>query len=207
MPLSGLALFAGMFAQLTSSPAPAAGRAQPGQAASAVAAPDSLRIEIDGLPKKRPPVRGEYPVRPDGSVALTGYGAVRVAGLTPEQCREAVVAQVAKQFKQKRADRLIARVEVVRADPQVYYVITATKEGSVASRLPYTGSPTVLDAVARMGGLPAGVGTNVWVARAGRDSDQILPVDWLGITAKGDTTTNYILMPRDRVCIGVALAK
>src|SRR4051812_17930401 len=44
----------------------------------------------------------------------------------------------------------------------------------------------------------------IWVARpapAGADCDQILPVDWIGITTCGRTATNYQLLPGDRIFV------
>jgi hypothetical protein len=45
---------------------------------------------------------------------------------------------------------------------------------------------------------------NIWVARPAPTecgNDQILPVDWCGITRKGEVKTNYQIMPGDRVYI------
>jgi len=44
----------------------------------------------------------------------------------------------------------------------------------------------------------------MWIARPGANcdgGDQILPVDWLGVTQRGDIATNYQVMPGDRVYI------
>ena len=44
----------------------------------------------------------------------------------------------------------------------------------------------------------------IWIARPGRNSlggDQILPIDWLGITQRGDILTNYQVLPGDRVYV------
>src|SRR5437867_3374221 len=46
--------------------------------------------------------RGRSTVRPDGSIDLGPYGAVRVAGLTAEQARAAVTRQVASQIREPR---------------------------------------------------------------------------------------------------------
>ena len=46
--------------------------------------------------------------------------------------------------------------------------------------------------------------TRMWVARPGRNDcggDQLLPVDWLAVTQRGDVTTNYQLMPGDRLYV------
>ena len=44
----------------------------------------------------------------------------------------------------------------------------------------------------------------MWVARPGSNEsggDQILPVDWLAISQRGDVTSNYQLLPGDRVFV------
>jgi hypothetical protein len=46
---------------------------------------------------------------------------------------------------------------------------------------------------------------NVYVARpapACNGCDQILPVDWNGIVCRGETATNFQLLPGDRVYVG-----
>ena len=44
---------------------------------------------------------------------------------------------------------------------------------------------------------------NIWVARATPDchNPQILPVDWCGITQRGETATNYQVLPGDRIYV------
>jgi polysaccharide export outer membrane protein len=44
----------------------------------------------------------------------------------------------------------------------------------------------------------------MWVARPGHNDcggDQILPVDWLAVTQRGDTATNYQILPGDRLYV------
>jgi hypothetical protein len=72
------------------------------------------------------------------------------------------------------------------------------------SRLPHTGNETVLDAVSLIGGLSAVSSRKIWVARPAPTEcghDQILPVDWCGITRRGEVKTNYQIMPFDRLYI------
>ena len=72
-------------------------------------------------------------------------------------------------------------------------------------RVPSTGNETVLDAISQINGLPAVASKErIWVARpapAGKCLYQNLPVDWKGITRSGDTTTNYQVMPGDRIYV------
>jgi hypothetical protein len=96
-------------------------------------------------------------------------------------------------------------VDVFAYNSKFYYVITDfAGAGEQVTRLPHTGNETVLDAVSLVGGLSAVSSKKIWVARPAPTecgNDQILPVDWCGITRKGQVKTNYQMMPGDRVYI------
>jgi polysaccharide export outer membrane protein len=67
-----------------------------------------------------------------------------------------------------------------------------------------TGNETVLDAISQISGLSQVSSKQVWIARPAPDHigcDQILPVDWVGITKGGSARTNYQIMPGDRIFI------
>jgi polysaccharide export outer membrane protein len=70
---------------------------------------------------------------------------------------------------------------------------------------PVTGSETVLDAIANVGGLSdIASKRNIWVARRTPHPGQpwqILPVDWVGITQHGISLTNYQILPGDRIYV------
>jgi hypothetical protein len=70
-------------------------------------------------------------------------------------------------------------------------------------RLPATGNETVLDAMANIGGLSTVSSKRIWIARPAPcgSPDQILPVDWKGITRRGHTGSNYQVLPGDRVYV------
>ena len=62
----------------------------------------------------------------------------------------------------------------------------------------------MLDGIAQIGGLGQFSSTKLWVARPsphGTGYDQILPVNWNDITQGGSTTTNYQLLPGDRLYV------
>ena len=70
--------------------------------------------------------------------------------------------------------------------------------------LPVTGNQTVLDAIATVGGLGQASSHRIWISRPaphGVGCDQILPVDWTAITQGGDASTNYQILPGDRVFV------
>jgi len=96
-------------------------------------------------------------------------------------------------------------LEVTAYNSKVYYVITDfAGAGQQVVKLPHTGNETVLDAVSNVGGLSSVSSKKMWVARPSPTEcgqDQILPVDWCGITQRGQVKTNYQLLPGDRVFI------
>lgn len=156
------------------------------------------------------PVWGEYPVRPDGTVYLGVYGSVPVAGYTLRQAAAAIRETLARQaFAEADGlspEYLLVLVDVTQYNSKNYYVITdGGGNGEQVLKFPVTGSETVLDAMSNVGGLsPVSSKRNIWVARrcpTPDQADQILPVDWVGITQHGVTQTNYQLMPGDRVYV------
>jgi protein involved in polysaccharide export with SLBB domain len=178
--------------------------AAPAKQGYVIEAPDIMKIDVGGLPKKAQPIRGERLVRPDGTVSLGVYGSVPVSGLTPEQARKAILEHLAGRVKKKRADKLAVQVEVAAFNSKFYYVVTDfAGAGEQVARIPLSGNETVLDTISHVGGRSAVTGKKVWVARpapAGT-GDQILWVDWKGITRRGQAETNYQILPGDRVFI------
>jgi polysaccharide export outer membrane protein len=146
-------------------------------------------------------IRGDHLVRPDGTISLGLYGNVRVTGLTLPEAKAAIESQLS-QFLEKPE----VAVDVFAYNSKVYYVIyDGGGNGQTVARLPITGNETVLDAVANLNGLsPVADKHRIWVSRpapACNGCDQILPVDWCGIVTRGETTTNYQLLPGDRIFV------
>jgi polysaccharide export outer membrane protein len=146
-------------------------------------------------------IGGPHLVRPDGTISLSTYGSVRVAGLTIPEVRRAVEAKLAEYL----LDPVVA-VDVQNYNSKLIYVIfDGLGAGQTVYRLPVTGNDNVLDVIAQVNGMTAVSDHNrVWVARpapAGH-GHTILPVDWRAVTECGDTATNYQLMPGDRVFVG-----
>ncbi len=97
------------------------------------------------------------------------------------------------------------RVDVLSYNSKFYYVITdGGGYGQQVYPVPVTGNETVLDALAKINGLPAVASKKrVWVARATRpgQAPKILPVDWMAVTKCGQSETNYQIFPGDRVYV------
>jgi polysaccharide biosynthesis/export protein len=145
-------------------------------------------------------IAGEHLIRPDGQISLGVYGNVRVAGMTLDQVTEAVTAQLNHYLNDPDV-----RVDVLGYNSKVFYVVTdGGGNGERVDRIPFTGNETVLDAVAQIQGLSDISSKRVWVARPsppGCVGSQVMMVDWRGITQDGVTTTNYQILPGDRVYI------
>jgi polysaccharide export outer membrane protein len=151
-------------------------------------------------------VTGPHLVRPDGTVSLGTYGSVRAVGLTLAETKAAIEAQLSKYLLNPEV-----LVEVQGFNSKTYYVILdGGGSGQQVVRLPVTGNETVLDAIANVNGLsPVSSTHHIWVARpAPTDCApyQILPVDWFSVSTRGDPTTNYQLMPGDRVYVDAQAA-
>ncbi|MGD9632385.1 MAG: polysaccharide biosynthesis/export family protein [Pirellulales bacterium] len=143
---------------------------------------------------------GEHLVGPDGKVNLGTYGRVRLVGMTIEEARAAVEAHLSTYLE----DPQIA-LDVVGYNSKVFYVVTqGAGLGDKVTILPAKGNETVLDAIGQIQGLESNSSTRMWIARPGKndcDGDQLLPVDWLAVTQRGDVSTNYQILPGDRLFV------
>ncbi len=146
------------------------------------------------------PIAGEHLVGPDGTINLGIYGRVRVTGLTVDEAREAVEHHLSEFIDDPRVS-----LDVLVYNSKVYYIITeGAGLGDQVVRIPITGNETVLDAVAQIGGLTRVSSKKIWIARPaphGMGCDQVLPVDWEAITRGAVTSTNYQLLPGDRIFV------
>jgi polysaccharide export outer membrane protein len=146
-------------------------------------------------------IRGEHLVRPDGTIGLGVYGSVRVVGLSLAEARQAIESQLSQYLQKPEVS-----VDVSGFNSKVYYVIADRPgQGELLVRLPVTGNETVLDAVAQIYGLQAASSKKrIWVSRPNPHEvgcEQVLPVDWVGITQHGATATNYQIFPGDRIYV------
>jgi polysaccharide export outer membrane protein len=150
------------------------------------------------------PIDGQHVVQMDGTIDLGIYGSVQVAGLTTDQARERVRAFIL-QLTNRKEDQIQVRVSVLAFNSKQYYVITdGAGNGQQVAAFPITGSETVLDAMARIGGLPVvSSKRDIWVARRSPHGgpEQILPVCWEEITEQGIARTNYQVLPGDRIYV------
>jgi len=145
-------------------------------------------------------ISGTHLIRPDGTVGLGVYGSVHVAGLTLKEVKEKIEEHLSKYLLDAE---VIVDVQGFNSK-LVYVVLDGGGAGQTVLRLPFTGNDTVLDAISQVNGLSSVSSTDkIWVARPGPAGTchQILPVNWLAVASAGETTTNYQLMPGDRVYV------
>jgi polysaccharide export outer membrane protein len=166
------------------------------------------------------PISGERLVRPDGTITLGFYGDVYVAGLTLPEVKEKIVLHLRKYLN----DEVLGLTQVVpetgeqvavppRESDRVYVDINAYNSkhyyvwGDIGlpGRYPVTGNETVLDAISFAGGLlPTAAPQNIRLVRPappGACCEQKLPVNYAAIINGGDPTTNYQIMPGDRLVV------
>jgi polysaccharide export outer membrane protein len=148
-------------------------------------------------------VAGEHVVGPDGKVTLGSYGKVYVTGMTQEQAKQVIEAHLSRHLENP-----IVSVDIYAYNSKVYYVIMQNNgAGDAVVRVPIKGNETVLDAIAEIQGLEDVSSKHIWIARpapTGSSCDQVLPVDWFAVTQRANATTNYQLLPGDRVFIAEA---
>lgn len=145
-------------------------------------------------------IAGQHLVTQDGTISLGSYGSVVVVGQTLPEAKATI-----ERFLTKELEEPEISVEVFGYNSKNYYVITQGAQlGDGVTKFPITGNDTVLDAIAQINGLTSISSTKIWIARPGHTQggcDQLLPVDWIGLTQRGDPTTNYQLLPGDRVYV------
>jgi polysaccharide export outer membrane protein len=155
-------------------------------------------------------ISGPFQVRLDGTVGLGFWGSVPVAGLTMDQAAEAIRRHVTQNPVLRdfgtRPESIFVIIDVLAYNSKRYYVLfDGGGFGEQVVSFPVTGSETVLDAIANIGGLSdVASKRNIWVARRTPHPGQpwqILPVDWVGITQHGITFTNYQVLPGDRIYV------
>ncbi|HEX5269082.1 MAG TPA: polysaccharide biosynthesis/export family protein [Gemmataceae bacterium] len=150
------------------------------------------------------PVRlpGDQPVMPDGTINLGRYGELQVAGKTVPEIASTIrtfVEAQAKDPKERDPGPIVVRV-VTRAS-KVYYVLG---EVNAPGAFTLNGRETVLDGIIAAGGLTDKASRrNIILSRPTRPDGcrVVLPICYREIVQVGDTSTNYQLLPGDRIFV------
>ncbi len=176
-------------------------RVEPGDGLLVVPAEtDGVGYEAPGGAAKPPPLNipADQPILPDGCINLGRYGRLMVAGKTVEEIEAMIRTAIQAQIHR---DPGIITVRIITRDSKVYYVLGEVNSPGV---FPLKGRETVLDAIVAAGGLNERASryngilsrpTTPYSCRI------VLPICWHNIVLLGDTTTNYQIMPGDRVYI------
>ncbi len=136
-------------------------------------------------------------VLPDGTIDLSPYGRPIVAGKTVAVIESEVQQLIRKQVK----DPITITVRLIGRNSKVYYVLGEVNAPGV---FPITGRETVLDGLIAAGGLTRKASEkSILVSRPTLPEGCriVLPVCYPQIVQLGDTTTNYQLMPGDRIFV------
>ena len=157
---------------------------------------DVLLIEPDSLDS---PVRfpADQTIMPDGTIELGRYGRQVVAGKTVE----AVEAEVQHLIATGGDTKTKINVRLITARSAVYYVLG---EVNSPGAFPLVGRETVLDGILAAGGISSRASNcNVVLSRptAPNSCRVVLPICYRHITQMGDTSTNFQLMPGDRIYV------
>jgi len=146
-------------------------------------------------------IRGEHIVIQDGTINLGVYGLVRVVGMTVPEAKAAIEKHLSEKFSNPELSLIVTGY-----NSKVYYVFfSGAGYGQTYARLPIKGNETVLDAITQLNVMPPSASPcHVRLVRPADPTlgcDQILPVDWEGITKRGEVATNYQILPGDRIYV------
>ncbi len=164
--------------------------------AYAVQPGDTLLVEPESLdsPLRLPT---DQTILPDGTIDLGRFGRLIVAGKTVEQI-EAEVQRIIRDAGEKQS---AVNVRLINPRSAVYYVLG---EVNSPGAFPITGRETVLDGILAGGGLSSRASRcNIILSRptGPHQCRVVLPICYRHLTQIGDTTTNYQLMPGDRIYV------
>jgi polysaccharide export outer membrane protein len=151
--------------------------------------------ELDA-PVRLPP---DQTVFPDGTIDLGVYGRPVVAGQTQDQIAPMIAALI--NAKEKAKEPIAITVRIIGRNSKVYYVLG---EVNAPGAFPITGRETVLDGIIAAGGVTRRASEQKIVLSRPTPPDGcrvVYPVCYPQIVQLGDTSTNYQLLPGDRIYV------
>lgn len=158
---------------------------------------DRILIEPTSLDSKFKSM-GDQKIQVDGSIDLAEFGRIRVTGMTVESVEDAIEERV----KAIGGERVAVNVQLIESNAAEVYVL-----GEVGSPGAYMldGNETVLDAILRAGGLTSKASPCDMILVRPTDPCAcrvVLPICYRQITQMGDVSSNYQLLPGDRIVVG-----
>ena len=141
-------------------------------------------------------------VRQDGVVDLGFFGDVYVSGLTLDDVEQKIVQHLTPFATRKNIREPVeVSVRLVNSSKtkQFYVIGTVNTQG----KFPISGSETVLDGIMLAGLKSNSLPQKAYLVRPHPvgGPDTVLRIDWCGIKDRGDTLTNYQLLPGDRIVV------
>lgn len=190
--------------------------------------PDLIVVEVlEALPGR--PISGERLVRPDGRMSLGFYGDIPAAGCTLDQLKERIVLHLRKFLNDEVLGLVVREPDTgeLKRDPEnpdeiwfkdpretdrVFVDVTAYNSAKVyvmgevlvPGALPYTGGDTVLDLIQYVGGLlPSADQDRIRLIRSFPKGSpaRALRIDYRQVAMGTDSSTNYTILPNDRLVI------
>lgn len=147
------------------------------------------------------PVRlasSDQTVMPDGTIDIGKYGRIFAAGKTVAEIQAEVQAAVERREQEAPGPIL---VRLLSWDSKVFYVLG---EVNSPGAYPFNGRETVLDALVAAGGLTDRANRHKIIftrPSAPHDCRVVLPVCYNQIVQLGDTSSNYQVLPGDRIFV------
>ena len=141
---------------------------------------------------------GDQTVKPDGTMTLGKYGRVVAAGKTVPELQAEVQSLVESQTEEAPGPII---VRLLGWESKVFYVLG---EVNSPGAYPYSGRETVLDAIIAAGDLTDRANRhNIILSRPSAPDDcrTVLPICYNQIVQLGDSSSNYQILPGDRVFV------
>ena len=143
---------------------------------------------------KEEDVSGDFTVRPDGKISLPLMNDIAVAGLTPEQLRARVMEAASKFIEDPTVTIVVKEIN----SRKVYVMGQVAKPGPY----PLTGPTTVLQVLARAGGLlEYADDDNISILRTVNGQQVGYPFSYKAVTRRKNLHQNIELKPGDTVVV------
>jgi polysaccharide export outer membrane protein len=157
-----------------------------------VAPPDIVAISSPTCPEVDNEVQQ---VRSDGKLSLRLLGEVKVSGLTPRELAAKLEELLNRYYTSPKVN-----VQVAGYESRKIYVFGQVSRGG---KMPYTGSDTILDILAKAGPTSLAWGAQVKIIRpsAAPDERHEIVVDVDKMMQSGDTQNNFLLKEGDIVYV------
>jgi polysaccharide biosynthesis/export protein len=171
------------------------------QSAYLIEPPDEL--EIASQPPCPDLGQTTFVVQADGNVDLGFAGDAYVSGLTLAEAEERIAVQLndaARSQDPKPGKPYRVSVRLATGQSKYYYVLgTVGTQGKFKANA----NDTVLDAIVQAGLKSNSLPEKAYLVRPHPlgGQDQIFKIDWFGIKDRGDTLTNYQVLPGDRIVV------